>query len=316
MFDPEMPFTVAAALEAGMTHEELHAGFTRVIEGVYIASHVRVSARIKARAALLIHPTGAVISHDSVLRMLGAAVSLSPEEHVTVPRPRDRRFRRGVRPHAMALRVKDVGDFRGVPATVPERTFVDMAQRLPLVELVVLGDWLVRNGHTTPHNLVTFCAESPARYAVRALEAARFVRDGVESPQETRTRMLLVLAGLPEPDVGEVIRDHDGATLVQIDLLYLLSRAGAPQPSNSWALVGLAVDYDGLDHLESRERWEKDAERADVFMRLKLQHLRITSGGLHRGAEYTLRRVHAALRTLGWPGLGPLQDDWRPHFEH
>jgi hypothetical protein len=314
MFDPEMPFTVAAALEAGMTHEELHAGFTRVIEGVYIAARVRVSARIKARAALLIHPAGAVVSHDSVLRMLGAPVALSPEEHVTVARPRDRRFRRGVRPHAMALRVKDVGDFRGIPATVPERTFVDVAGRLPLVELVVLGDWLVRHGHTTTHELVAFCAESPARYAVRALEAARFVRDRVDSPQESRTRMLLVLAGLPEPDVGETIRDDDGTPLTQIDMLYLLARTGSPPPATG-GMIGLAVDYDGLDHLKSRERWEKDAERADAFTDRRLQHLRVTATGLNRNAEHTLRRVHAALKALGWPGLEPLGDDWRPHFE-
>lgn len=310
-----MPFTVAAALEAGLTHDELHAGFTRVIEGVYVAPHVRVSARLKARAALLIHPTGAVISHDSVLRMVGAPVSLLPEEHVTVSRPRDRRFRRGVRPHAMALRLKDVGDFRGVPATVPERTFIDMAQRLPLVELVVLGDWLVGQGYTTPHDLVAFCAQSPARYAVRAREAARFVRAGVDSAQESRARMLLVLAGLPEPDVGKVITDHDGTPLLQIDLLYLLSRTHTDAPPNSGTFVGLAVDYDGLDHLESRERWEKDAEREDMFTKLRLQHLRVTARGLNRGAEHTLRRVHSGLEALGWPGLSPLQDDWRAHFE-
>lgn len=315
MFDPEMPFTVAAGLAAGLTHQQLHTEFTRVIEGVYVASTVRVTPKLKARAALHVHPTGAVISHDSVLRMLGAPIALDPVEHVTVAHADDRRPRRAVRPHAMALRVRDVGDFGGLPATVPERTFIDMARRLPLVELVVLGDWLVRRGHTTPDDLVTFCAESPARYAVRALEAARFVRDRVDSPQETRTRMLLVLAGLPEPDVGEEIRDDDGTPLLQIDLLHLLSRTGPAPRRGSPTFVGLAIDYDGRDHLESRDRWEKDAEREDAFMALRLMHLRVTASGLHRNAEHTLRRVHGALQALEWPGLGPLKDEWRPHFD-
>lgn len=313
MFDPEMPFRVAAALEAGLTHDELYAGFTRVVEGVYVASHVRVTPKLKARAALLVHPPDAVLSHDSVLRLLGAPVDLDPCEHVTVTRREDRRPRRSSRSHAMALRLKDVGDVGGLPGTVPERTFIDMARRLPLVELVVLGDWLVTAGHTTPEGLVGFCSGSPARYAGRALDAARFVRRGSNSPQESRTRMLMVLAGLPEPDLDEEWRAEDGEVFLQSDMLYLLSRARSA-PSNHGPFVGVAVDYDGLVHLESRRQWEKDAERADRYAELRVQPLRVTSRGLNREAGTTLRRIHGALASLGWPGLGPLRDDWRPHF--
>ncbi len=308
-----MPFRVAAALEAGMTHDQLHAGFTRVIEGVYVASNVRVTPRIRARAMLLVHPPDAVISHDTALRVLGAPIDLDPCEHVTVTRREDRRPRRAGRSHAMSLRLKDVGDLGGLPGTVPERTFIDMARRLPLVELVVLGDWLVTAGHTTPETLVAFCAESPARYAARSLAAARYVRRGSASPQESRTRMLLVLAGLPEPDLDEKWRDEDGTVFLQSDMVYLLSRAARDRPVNG-PFLGIAVDYDGLVHLDSRQQWEKDVERADRYAALRIQPLRVTARGLNRDAGTTLRRVHGALAALRWPGLEPLRDDWRQHF--
>jgi hypothetical protein len=316
MFDPEMPFTVASALDAGLTHQDLYAEFTRLIEGVYVSTRARVTPRLKAQAALLVHPPGAVVSHDSVLRMLGAPVALDPNEHVTVARDRDRRHRRGIRPHAMALRLRDVATLAGLPATVPERTFVDMAGRLPLVELVVLGDWMVKQGHTAPEALVTFCRDAPTRYAVRAAEAAQWVRPGVDSPQESRSRMLLVLAGLPEPEVGVTLRDDDGTLLLQIDMLYLLEHTGAPPPQDRRANVGIAVEYDGRDHAESTAQWEKDAERGDAYTALRLQQLRVTKSGVHRNAEHTVRRVHGALRGLGWPGLRSPSDDWRPHFGH
>ena len=39
-----------------------------------------------------------------------------------------------------------------------------------------------------------------------ARRAASLAREGVDSPQETRLRLLLVLAGLPEPRVNVIIR--------------------------------------------------------------------------------------------------------------
>lgn len=313
MFDPHMPFTVARALTEGLTHRELATEFTRVLEGVYISTRVPVTTRIKAQAALVVHPPGAVLSHDSTARMLRAPVKLDPHEHVTVADDRDRRQRRGVRPHAMTLRTQDVGLLDGLPATTPERTFVDLAGRLPLVELVVLGDWLVRAGHTTVERLVDFCRACPARYARRAAEAAAYVRAGVDSPQETRTRMLVVLAGLPEPAVGVVYRDEDGSVLMQIDMEYRLQRASVPV-RRGHLITGIAVEYDGRDHLESARQWDKDASRLDGYALLQLQPLRVTASGLHRDAHQTVHRVYSALRSLGWPGLEPPTEAWRPHF--
>ena len=47
------------------------------------------------------------------------------------------------------------------------------------------------------------------RGAKLARRAARFVRDGVDSAMETRLRMLLVLAGLPAPEVNFILHHPD-----------------------------------------------------------------------------------------------------------
>jgi hypothetical protein len=45
-------------------------------------------------------------------------------------------------------------------------------------------------------------------------------RSGVDSPQETRLRLLLVLAGLPEPSVNLIIRQPDGSWRRRYDMAY------------------------------------------------------------------------------------------------
>jgi very-short-patch-repair endonuclease len=301
MFDPDLPFRHSRALDTGMTPPEVRRRFTRVLGGIYVSRSAVHSPATRVQAALLAHPPHAVASHASAARLLGAPNDLDPDEHVTVREPKDRRQRLGVKCHVASLRRRDVRLMGGLRVTVPERTFLDLAGTLPLVELVVLGDWMVAHGHTTPTTLVQFCRATPARYARRAAVAAEYVRAGVDSPSESRLRMLLVLAGLPEPRVNFEIRHEDGTLIVKIDLVY--------------ETVRLAVEYDGRQHLESVRQWERDVERADFFSDWSWRHLRVTAQGLYRDPESTVRRVWTALHGLGYPGLRPPSDAWRRHFQ-
>ncbi|QIK66678.1 DUF559 domain-containing protein [Nocardioides sp. HDW12B] len=255
---------------------------------------------LRVQAALLAHPAVAVASHASAARLMGAPNDLGPDEHVTVPEAGQRRQRHGVRCHVATLREQDVHALEGLRVTVPERTFLDLAGILPLVELVVLGDWLVATGRATAASLRGYCESTPARYAKRAAEAAAYVRAGVDSPNESRLRMLLVLAGLPEPTVNLEIRGKDGRLLVKIDLAY--------------EQVRLAVEYDGRQHLESAPQWERDVVRGDFFADQAWRHLRVTSRGLFRDPESTVRRVWTALHELGHPDLAAPSEAWRRHF--
>lgn len=297
---PDQPFRHGKALEEGLTPRDLNRQFTRVLGGIYVSRRVPRSTRVRIQAALLAHPQGAVASHASAARLYRAPVDLDPDEHVTVGEAKDRRPRLGVRCHVAGLRPHDVRIVDGLRATIPERTFLDLAGVLPLVELVVVGDWLVSQGLATPSSLVRYCATTPARYAARAAAAADYVRSRVESPAESRVRMLLVLAGLPEPRVNVEIRDEEGVVIVRVDLAY--------------EEVRLAVEYDGRQHLESTRQWERDVVRADAFADRGWRHLRVTAQGLYRDPESTVRRVWTALHERGYPGLLPPTDAWRRHF--
>lgn len=92
MFDDHVPFTRTEALLEGITDRQL-AGprFRKVLTGYYLPAAVPYSVTHATRAALMSHPEGAVASHFSVTRLLGAPTPDQGEEHVTVRDPRDRR---------------------------------------------------------------------------------------------------------------------------------------------------------------------------------------------------------------------------------
>jgi very-short-patch-repair endonuclease len=189
----------------------------------------------------------------------------------------------------------------GVRVTAYLRTFVDLAEVLSLVDLVAVGDHLVRRGRTTPEQLRAYCSQSCARAATLARRAAQHVREGVDSPMETRLRMLLVLAGLPEPQVNLTIRDVLGEPVRRYDL--------------SWPEGKAIVEYDGRQHIEREEQWERDLERRAAIDEDEWRILVVTARGIYNTPARTLDQVHRMLLKRGVPGTPRrLSDAWRPHF--
>ena len=68
---------------------------------------------------------------------------------------------------------------------------------------------------------------------------------------ETRLRLLVVLAGLPEPVVNHVLRDENGGWTYRFDL--------------SWPQVKLALEYDGRQHAEDSRQWVRDVRRRGTW---------------------------------------------------
>lgn len=160
-FDPTQPFTRAQGRAAGLTDRQLAgAAYTRLLGGVYLSAEVEVRPIHRAPAALLVHPPTAVLSHTSVAGLIGAPVPVDPCEHVTVPRDGDRRHRAGVRCHVADLSPQEVRSTQGLRITSALRMFLDLAGSLPLVELVVLGDWLAAKGILDPQTLVSACGRA------------------------------------------------------------------------------------------------------------------------------------------------------------
>ena len=189
---------------------------------------------------------------------------------------------------------------RGLRISAAAQMFVEVAPLLGLVDLVVVGDALVRLGRVTPDELRASCAASRLPAAGTARRAASYVRGRVDSPMETRLRMLLVLAGLPEPQVDHRIHDSDGRVLYRFDLSYPDLR--------------IVVEYDGRQHRADLGQWDHDTDRQDWFDAEGWLHVPVFSRGIYRDPAKTLRRVEAALRSRGAVLPRSLSDDWRPHF--
>lgn len=299
--DTSLPFTTAQAHTAGITSAELRRkGFRRIYKGVYVAASTPMTPRVWAAAALATHGRTAFASHSSAAGVYGIPIPHDPHEHVSVPTAEDRRRRPGVECHvgsptARVIRVK------GVRVSAPTWTFIELAARLTLVDLVVAGDYIVRREWHTPEDLVAFCQASKDSHAAVALRAACCVRKDVDSPMETRLRMLLVLAGLPEPTVNFKVRDELGDVRRRFDLSYPDLR--------------LIIEYDGRQHAEDPEQYDSDIYRREDLDQWGWRMVVVTSAGIYKEPSRTLERVRKALAERGARGLpSRLADAWRPYF--
>ncbi len=299
--DTSRPFTRAQALRAGVSAKALRGpGFRRILRGVFVAASATVDRDERIAAALLVCGDDAFATHASAARLLALPIPVVAQEHVSVRRATQRRRRR----EDLVCHVdldSDVQLVRGLRCASPLDTFGQLASLIGLVDLVVVGDHLVRHQRTTPERLVTLCAGFRGPGAALARRAASYVRKDVDSPMETRLRMLLVLAGVPEPRINHTVREVDGQPVRRYDL--------------SWPDVRVIVEYDGRHHVERIEQWEADLQRREAIDNDRWRILVVVSRGIYQEPAQTIDRVFRVLRERRLPGLPALPaDGWRPHF--
>ncbi|MDQ6642144.1 MAG: hypothetical protein M3Y66_06595 [Actinomycetota bacterium] len=297
--DPRTPFTIADVVAGGHDPRSLRTTrWHRVFRGVYVSADVSLTLRVRTQAALLLHQAAAHASHTTAASLYGIVVPDDPDIHVTVKHQSHRRFRPGLRPH-----VREAGSGRrvvhGIPVSSPLQLFVELAGALPLVEAVVAGDAMIRLGLVTMQELREYCDRARGRHSRTSRRVVAYVREGVDSPMETRLRMLIILAGLPEPEVNFKVRDEFGAVLRRLDL--------------SYPVLKMMIEYDGRHHVERVNQWESDLERRDEFESDGWRTLIVTSAGIYGNPEGTLLRIRKALRAKG-QRVGRLSDAWRAHF--
>lgn len=290
------PFLRRRGLKAGISRAILDGPtFQRLLHGVLISADVEVTPTLRAEAALACFFDTAFASHMSAARVWGAPIPVLPGEHVTLQDPAERLRRDGVTCHVRAGASPVVVD--GVRVSSLLDLFVELAEQLTLVDLVVVGDWMVRRKGVRIKDLLRV-AERASRVAQRA---ARLVRAEVDSPMETRLRLLLVFSGLPEPQVNVTIRDVDGEPVRRFDL--------------SWPAARLIVEYDGRHHIERVEQWESDLVRREEIDGQGWRLIVVIASGIYSTPGATVDRVHTALRARGLPGLPAHPSQmWRAHF--
>jgi predicted transcriptional regulator of viral defense system len=128
-------FTAQQAVDAGMDRSTLHhharpgGRYQRVRRGLYRLRHFPSSPYEQVMAAWLpLRDTGAVVSHESALELLGLSDLIPAAVHLSVPRSeRGLRRRNGIQLHTTNRPPgrREIQTIAGLPVTRPERTIVD-----------------------------------------------------------------------------------------------------------------------------------------------------------------------------------------------
>jgi hypothetical protein len=274
------PISVRDAERAGLSRFQLRSGnWRRLGRGTYVWAGLAADplAHLVALHARL--PSGCVFSGQTAARLHGFIDEGSIID-LTVPHGVSVHARAGLRLRSAALDPGDVGACGHLPVTTPLRTCFDLARTVPLVEAVAALDQALYREHVTLADLQACVAGRQRQPGIaQARRVLELVEPGVESPMESRLRMVLVLGGLPRPQVQVELHDAGGRFLGRPDLLYPRAR--------------LAIEYDGDNH---RERLVADNRRQNGLQRAGYTLLRYTAPDVYGRAGVIVDEVRAQLR--------------------
>nr|WP_162241231.1 hypothetical protein [Leifsonia sp. Leaf325] len=209
---------------------------------------------------------------------------------VGVPTPARAIRRARVRGRRLTVDETDIVVTQGVRMTSPARTWCDLAAELSLPELVTAGDFLIRRRHVvvTRSQLEAAVAAYPSGRG-RALlrRALELLDEGSESPKESELRVILILGGLPTPEVNVEIFDEYGKFVARVDLLI--------------REYGEVLEYHGDHHRTDRKQWRRDRTREAELEAVGLHVTEVTDDDL-TPPDAMLERLRTLLRRRGWTG--------------
>jgi len=297
--DLSQPFTLAAARKMGLSKRELYSdSYVRLFQGVYVSRRTTRTLALRARGALVVAPKPSVVSHQTAATLWGGHAAQSPMIHLSMP-VKVNCIREGIQVHRL-LRPPSPTTWLGLPVTSPERTFCDLAGSLRLVELVALGDRLVRRERTTPERLRVAAMNWPGYHQQLIGRAAGLVRAGVDSRPESHLRMLMVLAGMPEPQTA-------------VPLVNAVTGKVERYLDTGWSELRLAIEYDGSQHREDEEIYESDILRHEEVREQRDWRIVRVTKAMYDAPYPTLLRIHNARVERGAsPVL--LREEWQRYF--
>ncbi|MDO5678562.1 MAG: hypothetical protein Q4G35_13790 [Propionibacteriaceae bacterium] len=155
-------------------------------------------------------------------------------------------------------------------------------QSTSLLDAVTVADRLMHLRLVSPASVAEL--RDHPRSAVR--QAALLARPGAESVRETRMRLCLTLAGLPEPERQVEIYDANGF-VGRFDMAY-------PE----WKIL---IEYEGDQHRTDPDQWSRDIVRHERARALGYVVIRITAD-LFRDPWSQVLRVEKALAVAGYSG--------------
>lgn len=258
------PFTVAEARRAGLARWHLEgASWRRLRPGTYAWAGLSETPVLKLEAALLRRPVSTAFSGRTAAWLHGLdVIPCEPIETILA----------GVDDCDVVVRP-------GFRTTSLLRTIFDLSGRLSLVEAVVVADLALHAGLVRRTELTEWIDSRAGRKGVqRTRRVLELAEGGSESPMESRLRMLLVLNGLPRPEVQVTLRDKAGSFLGRPDLYNREHRLG--------------LEYDGETHLASLV---EDNRRQNRLLMAGIRLLRFTAADVLRRPDSLVAQVRDML---------------------
>lgn len=256
---PSDPFTASEASSAGISRKRLRAAVQagvvrRVLRGVYVRADVADTVDLRAACAARVIAPGSVVVDRSAAWIHGVDV-LVHSEHEVLPavevcalRWRSRTRRDGVDGRNRDLTNGDIMTIAGVPVTTPLRTALDLGCNLRRRDALAALDQFMCLHALTHDDLRHEALRYFRRRGVIQLRNLIPLADPrSESTRESWTRLEIIDAGLPKPELQFWI-EIDGVPTYRLDHAYPKHR--------------IAIEYDGHEHhLRSEEQRRHDAER-------------------------------------------------------
>jgi very-short-patch-repair endonuclease len=270
-------------------HQLRSSAWVRVRHDLYADARLDRDHGLACQAVALWLPPGAGIAGPSAAYLHGVkhAAGFADDVHVITTPERRLEPQRGVRVHHTRIDEAELATVGGPARTTPLRTAWDLANWLDLVSAVTVIDGLLGRGLVDPAQLRALLAARPGQRGSRRAERAFALADGrAQSPQESRLRVRLELAGLPRAVPQHPVR-------VDRTLVY--------HPDLAWPRYEVAIEYDGEWHA-TPEQLHRDRRRLNRLVAAGWLVLHATSRRLHREFPGVVREARDALRSRGWRG--------------
>ncbi|KAA0099891.1 DUF559 domain-containing protein [Mycolicibacterium sp. P1-18] len=277
------PFLGSEALAAGTVGlRTLRTGYDRVYRDVYVRKGDTVTAADRAVAAWLWSGRQATL-----VGLSAAALHGSKWVDPTLPAEVNRRNGKpatGILVRRDELCDDEVQSMGALQVSTPARTAFDLGRRPGLTLAVVRVDALANATGLQAAGIAPLVARHTGGRGLRQLRTVLAMMDGgAESPQETRTRLLLVDAGLPPPRTQIVVDDW------RVDM--------------GWEEFKVGVEYDGAHHWTDSRQHQRDIDRHAELLARGWRIVRVSADMLRRDRGVVVGRTCAALQQAGveWP---------------
>jgi very-short-patch-repair endonuclease len=288
-----LPLIGTEALAVGtVTRRTLASRHDMVYRNVYLRKGVELTPVRRAMAAWLWSGRNATIAGMSASALHGSAWidSELPAELIRS----EACDADGIVIHRARLRDDEICVVRGMPVTTPARTAFDLCRRNRLETAIIRVDALANATGIKPVDIERVAEyRRGARGIVQLRRVLNLMDGGAESPQETRTRLLLIAAGFPKPQTQIVVVDEYGEFVGRVDM--------------GWAEWKVGVEYDGPQHWTDPEQQARDIDRLADLAAQGWAIIRVSRDLLRYRPQVFLARVQDAMRAAGWPHSGQIQ---------